>query len=287
MRPEKLQTKIFLDSGNPAQTRETLDLLGFLDGQTTNPSLFVKNPEVQERVSQGEKFDSAEINNFYRKIVTEISDLIPEGSVSVEVYADKDSSAKEIVRQSRDMNSWIPNAHIKLPITKAGLEAANQLVGEGIRVNMTLCFAQEQAAAVHAATRGAGEGQVYISPFIGRLDDRGENGVDLIKNIHNMYLNVNSHVELLAASTRSYEHHIYCLQLGIDRITSPFQLLKEWVDGGMWIPDDSFVYDAQGLKPIEYIEFDLEKDWSEYDIGHSLTDAGLQKFADDWNELIK
>src|SRR3989339_217562 len=119
MRPQNIKTRIFLDSGDPQETKQVLSALGFLDGQTTNPSLIAKN-------------------------------------------------------------TWIPNAHIKFPITASGLEAAHILTSEGMRVNMTLCFSQQQAAAVYVATRGVKKGDVFLSPFIGRLDDQGENGMNMI-----------------------------------------------------------------------------------------------------------
>src|SRR3989339_1153613 len=97
MRPENLKTRIFLDSGDPLETKKTLNLLGFLDGQTTNPSLVAKNPLVRERLSQGNKFTKEEILAMYKKIVQDISDQIPDGSVSVEVYADFNTKAEEII----------------------------------------------------------------------------------------------------------------------------------------------------------------------------------------------
>src|SRR3990167_3042266 len=107
MRPEGLQTKIFLDSGDPAETREAIKLLGFLDGQTTNPSLIAKNPQTT-----GKKFSKQEILDFYKKVVQEISGLIPDGSVSIEVYADGQTSSDEMLSQGREFFQWIPNAHI-------------------------------------------------------------------------------------------------------------------------------------------------------------------------------
>jgi len=98
---------------------------------------------------------------------------------------------------------------------------------------MTLVFSQEQAAAVYAATIGAKRGQVYLSPFIGRLDDRGEQGMDLIANIIKMYGAGDGHVEVLTASVRSLEHFTRAIELGSDIITSPFKVLKEWADARM------------------------------------------------------
>ena len=131
MKPGRLKTKIFLDSGDPQETREALRLLRFLDGQTTNPSLISRNPETA-----GKKFTKAELLEFYKGVVQEISRLIPRGSVSIEVYADKGTSAQDMLKQGREMFSWIPNAHIKFPTTKEGLRAAHQAIQGGIRVNM-------------------------------------------------------------------------------------------------------------------------------------------------------
>src|SRR3990172_71294 len=149
MKPANLKTKIFLDSGDPNETKQAIKLLGFLDGQTTNPSLIAKNPDAQ-----GKKFTEEEISSFYKGVVREISSLIPSGSISIEVYTDLDSTGDKLYQQGEMMFSWIPNAHIKYPITRSGLEAAEHSVETGIRVNMTLCFSEEQAAAVYASTLG-------------------------------------------------------------------------------------------------------------------------------------
>lgn len=287
MKPQNLATRIFLDSGDPEETKEVLRLLGFLDGQTTNPSLVNKNPEVKARIERGEKFTLQELYGFYREIVREVSNLIPNGFVSIEVYADKHTRAEEMLEQGREMFSWIPNAHIKFPTTKEGLKAAEQAVKEGMRVNMTLCFSQRQAAAVYAATLGAKKGQVLVSPFIGRLDDRGENGMDLIENIIQIYKKGDGHVEVLTASVRSLDHLLCAIHLGSDIVTAPFKILKEWTENGMQLPKEDFVYDAGALKPTLYKEIDLQKNWQEFDISHELTDAGIDRFAADWNSLLE
>jgi len=287
MRPQNLKTKIFLDSGDPAETKEIINLLGFLDGQTTNPTLISKNPYARERFKKGEKFSKQEIYDFYKKVVIEISKLIPDGSISIEVYADAATTADEMLEQAREMFSWIPNAHIKLPTTKEGLSAAEQAVKEGMRINMTLCFSQEQAAAVYSATRGAKPWQVYVSPFIGRLDDRGENGMDLIKNIIEMYKSGDDHVKLLTASVRNLKHFLYAISLGSDIITAPFQVLKGWGKKGLPLPGDNYTYNSQTLKQILYQDIPLDKNWQEYNIAHDLTDRGLEKFSSDWDMLIK
>lgn len=287
MRPsENLKTKIFLDSGDPQETKDILALLGFLDGQTTNPSLFAKNPEVQERAKTGEKFSREEVYGEYKKIVSEISALLPVGSVSVEVYADLKTSAEEMIKQAREMNAWIPNAHIKLPITSAGLQAAEKLVKEGVRVNMTLCFSQQQAAAVYQATAGAKKGDVFLSPFIGRFDDRGEDGMSFIENVIKMYKAGDGHVEILSASVRNYPHLLRCFQLQSDIVTVPAKILKDWAEHNFEIPSTDWQYSAGSLRPLIYETVDLNKPRQEYDIKHELTDKGLEKFAKDWNSLV-
>lgn len=287
MRPKELKTKIFLDGGDPGETKEILDLFGFLDGQTTNPTLISRNPKVQKRLEQGEKFKKEEILSFYREVVTEISEMIPQGSVSVEVYADSFTTAEQMLTEAREMSSWIPNAHIKFPSTKEGLKAAESAVKANLRVNMTLCFKQEQAAAVYAATLGSKKGDVFVSPFVGRLDDRGENGMDLISNTLKMYRKGDGHVELLAASIRNIDHLLYGLKLESDIISVPFKILKQWAQAGLQVPGPDYVYDPCDLKAMRYTDMDLTKKWQEYDIDHELTTKGIERFSMDWNTLIQ
>src|SRR3954463_16554008 len=151
MKPKGLNTRIFLDSGDPSETRQIKDLLGFLDGQTTNPTLVAKNPYAKQKFERGEKFTANEILGFYKQVIQEVSSIIPEGSASIEVYADESTDGETMFNQGREMFAWIPNAHIKYPLTKPGLQAAERSVNSDMRVNMTLCFSQAQAAAVYAA----------------------------------------------------------------------------------------------------------------------------------------
>jgi transaldolase len=275
MRPLSLRTKVFLDSGNPEETKEVLKLLGFLDGQTTNPSLIAKN-------LIGRKMVEIELLAFYQQTVQEISNLIPNGSVSVEVYADEKTTAEEMLLQARMMYRWIPNAWIKLPIIYEGLRAAEQAVKEKMRINMTLCFTQEQAAAVYAATGGATE-SVFISPFVGRLDDRGDRGLDLIDNILRMYQGGDGHVKVLGASLRNLNHLAEVNKSGIDIVTLPLKTIKEWAEN-IFISERSFV--SENLGRISYQNLNLNQSWKNFNIKHELTDVGLKKFADDWNGLI-
>ena len=286
-KPKSFKTRIFLDGGNPNETREIIALLGFLDGQTTNPTLISRNPEAKKRLDRGERFSEKEIFNFYHQVVQEISRLIPDGSISIEVYADLSTTAEKMLLQGEEMFSWIPNAHIKFPSAREGLKAAQQAVKEKMRVNMTLCFTEEQAAAVYAATRGAKRGDVFVSPFIGRLDDRGENGMDLISNIIRMYEKGDGHVEVLTASVRNLDHLLYALKLGSDIVTAPFNILKEWGKRGLPTPDEGYTYDPGKLTPLHFREIDLTKQWEDYDIRHDLTDKGMEQFSKDWNGLIR
>jgi len=156
---------------------------------------------------------------------------------------------------------------------------------------MTLCFSQEQAAAVYAATKGSKE-PVYVSPFVGRLDDRGENGIDLVKNIKTMYRNGDGHVHVLAASIRSIDHLLASFALDSELVTVPAKVLEKWVADNFPMPARDFSYKAVGpsgdpLKPISYKELDLNLPWQSFDISHELTTKGIQKFVADYRSTLK
>lgn len=286
MNTSEKKKKIFLDGCDPAETRKMVALLGFLDGQTTNPTLLALSPTIQTLAQQGRRLTHADLMAAYRQAVEEIAVLVPQGSVSIEVYADASTTADAMLRDARQMHAWIPNAHIKFPMTAGGLAAAAAAVREGMRVNMTLCFSQQQAGAVYTATREAKKGQVFISPFIGRLDDRGENGMDLIANILRMYAEGDGHVEVLAASIRSVDHILASMQLGAEIITAPTKILRVWAGAGRPEPSANWAYAPVGLAAIPYEEITLAKEWGAYNIQHELTDQGIARFAADWNALI-
>lgn len=287
MRPENLKTKIFLDSGDPADTRQALRLLGFLDGQTTNPTYFAKSAVVQEQLKLGKRFTLPELLNTYRRIVEQVSGMVLDGSVSIEVYADQHTSADEMFRQAKQMFSWIPNAHIKFPIIPEGMRAAHKALEAGLRVNMTLCFSQTQAAAVYALTRGAKRGDVFVSPFMGRHIDAGRSGVDFVRNIIAMYRHGDGHVEVLAASLRHLEELYAAIAGGVDIVTAGLKFLKAWSEKNLIIPNSNFIYDSSGLAPMPFAELSLEKSWDEYDIRDVMTNNGLEQFSSDWNALLK
>lgn len=278
-------TKILVDGGDPQDTKRIKGLLGFVDGQTTNPSLVAKNPEVARIVKSGQKLTESQETEEYRKIVQEISPLVGDAGVSIEVFADLDTSADQMLRQGREMNTWIPNAYIKYPCTTEGLKAAKRSVAEGVRVNITLCFSQSQAAAVYAATKGAAA-PVYVSPFIGRLDDIGQNGMDLIRNIKRMYATGDGHVHVLAASIRNLEHLLCSFHYGAELATVPAKVLEDWAGKGMPLPDADFSYAAVGAE-IKYENLDLNQPWEKFNLQHELTTKGIQKFVADYKSTIR
>lgn len=290
MRINKPSTKILLDGGDPDETLRIRNLLGFLDGQTTNPTYVAKNPEVQRRIVSGHKLSPEEQQREYKEIVRRISPLADSAGVSIEVFADFDTSAEEMLEQGEKMFSWIPNAYIKYPCIREGLRAAKMSVERGIRVNMTLCFSQAQAAAVYAATKGSKE-PVYVSPFVGRLDDRSDNGMQLVENIKRMYARGDGHVHVLVASLRSLEHLLYSFQLEAELATAPAKILEEWAGKKHPLPAENFVYaglDKSGkpLRKIPYQELDLHASWDSFDLKHELTDKGIRKFVADYRSTL-
>jgi transaldolase len=278
------KTKILVDGGDPDETRHVKELLGFVDGQTTNPSLIAKNPHIKELIASGHKLSSSEEMDEYKQIVQIISPLVGDGGVSIEVFSDEKTTALEMLDQGREMFSWIPNAYIKYPCTAEGLRAAQMSVRQDMRVNITLCFSQQQAAAVYAATKGTKD-PVYVSPFVGRLDDIGQDGMDVVKNIKRMLLKGDGHVLVLAASIRSLEHLLYCFVLDSELATVPAKILELWASKNFPMPDKQFQYKTSG-KPIPYEELDLEQPWEKFDIRHDLTRKGIEKFAADYRATL-
>jgi transaldolase len=291
MLTKKPKTKILVDGGDPEETLRIKSLIGFVDGQTTNPSLIAKNPEIQRRIISGHKLGLAEQSEEYKKIVQKISPLVGDAGVSIEVFANLSTTAEQMLVQGEDMFSWIPNAYIKYPCTYEGLRAAQMSVERGIRVNVTLCFSQEQAAGIYAATH-ASKAPVYVSPFIGRLDDRGENGMDLIKAIQQMYKASDGHVYVLAASIRTVDQLLACFALGVELVTVPIKVLESWAAKGLPMPDRNFVYrgvDTNGkpLKPIPYKNINLTKPWSAFNLRNELTTKGIEKFMADFEGTLR
>jgi transaldolase len=191
--------KFFLDTANLDEIRKAA-ALGLADGVTTNPTLIAKEGNVD-----------------FKQHIAEICQIVS-GPVSAEVTtADKD----EMLRQGREYVKIAPNVVIKCPLTAEGLEATRVLNDEGIKVNVTLCFSAAQA--ICAAKAGAS----FISPFLGRLDDIGQNGLELLSDIVEIYRNYGWKTEVLAASLRHPIHVIEAARLGSHIGTMPYKVLEQ------------------------------------------------------------
>jgi transaldolase len=213
--------QFFIDTADPAEIRKAA-ALGILDGVTTNPSLIAKTGRP------------------FADVMREIFALVP-GPISLEVLAER---ADDMVKEARRLREYGEQAVIKIPITEEGLNAIKVLSGEGIRTNATLCFSCLQALLVAKA------GATYVSPFVGRLDDRCADGMELISEIRQIYDNYDFPTKILVASIRHPLHVRDAALLGADVSTIP---------------------------------------WSVFDkmIRHPLTDEGLRTFASDWKKVPK
>ena len=208
--------KIFLDTANVADIKEGV-AIGVVDGVTTNPSLIAREKRP------------------FRPLVEEICAIVS-GDVSLEVVA---TDFEGMVKEGEELAQVAANVVVKCPLTKDGLKATKYLSGKGIKVNVTLCFSAPQA--LLAAKAGA----TYISPFLGRLDDIGAVGMDLIRDITGIYRNYGFRTQVLAASIRNPLHVIDAAKAGAHVSTMPFNVLEMLLK-------------------------------------HPLTDIGIKKFLDDW-----
>jgi len=188
--------KFFLDTANLDEIREGA-ALGLADGVTTNPSLIAKEGNVD-----------------FKTHIAEICKIVS-GPISAECTSE---DAAGMINEGREYSKIAPNVVVKCPLTREGLKATRQLDGEGIKVNVTLCFSAAQA--ILAAKAGAS----FISPFLGRLDDIGENGLVLLQDIIEIYDNYEWKTEVLAASLRSPIHVIEAARMGADIATMPFKI---------------------------------------------------------------
>jgi transaldolase len=191
--------KFFLDTANLNEIREAATF-GFADGVTTNPSLIAKEGNVD-----------------FKQHIAAICEIVS-GPVSAEVTG---QDLDGMLREGREYSKIAPNVVIKCPLTRDGLKATRRLTDEGIKVNVTLCFSAAQA--ILAAKAGA----AFISPFLGRLDDIGENGLILLQNIIEIYENYSWKTEVLAASMRHTLHVIESARLGADIATMPFKVIDQ------------------------------------------------------------
>lgn len=191
--------KFFLDTANLDEIREAA-AFGIADGVTTNPTLIAKEGDVD-----------------FREHIAAICEIVS-GPVSAECTSE---DTEGMLREGREYSKIASNVVIKCPLTRAGLKATRALSNEGIKVNVTLCFSAAQA--IMAAKAGAS----FISPFLGRLDDIGENGLLLLQDIIEVYRNYDWETEVLAASIRHPIHVIEAARMGADIATMPFKVIDQ------------------------------------------------------------
>jgi len=213
--------KFFIDTANVDAIRKAHER-GMVDGVTTNPSLVAK---------EGRDF---------RTVIDEIASFV-KGPISLEVVSE---DAEGMLKEARELNGWIDNAAIKIPMTWEGLKAVKVCSEEGIQTNVTLVFSPNQA--LLAAKAGA----TYVSPFIGRLDDIGQVGMEIVEGIAQIYLNYGLETEIIVASIRHPIHVFEAALLGAHIATIPPAVLDKMVN-------------------------------------HPLTDIGISKFLEDWKKVPK
>ena len=214
--------QIYLDTANIKEIKEAARL-GVISGVTTNPSL----------VSREGKAD-------YEAVVKEICSIIS-GPVSVEVLVE---GVKPMTQQAKVISSWAPNIVIKIPATTDGLEVTSALAKEKIKVNFTLCFSLNQALL------GARAGAAYVSPFVGRLDDAGHDGMEAVRDIVDVFAYYGLDTEVVAASIRHPQHCVAAAKAGADIATVPYKVLMQMIK-------------------------------------HPLTDVGVARFLGDWQRISK
>ena len=213
--------KFFIDTANIEEIKKAVDM-GMVDGVTTNPSLIARE------------------NKPFKKIIKDICKIV-DGPISAEVIA---LDAEGMVREGRELASIHANIVIKIPMTTEGLKAVKKLAEEKIRTNVTLIFSASQA--LMAAKAGAS----YASPFVGRLDDISQNGMDLISDIMNIYDNYGYATEVIVASIRNPIHVVDAALLGAHIATIPFKVIAQLAR-------------------------------------HPLTDLGMEQFLADWEKRTK
>ena len=212
--------RIFLDTANIEQIRKAAKL-GIVSGVTTNPTLLAKEGMAD-----------------YQAAIKEICSIIP-GPISAEVLTEE---AQAMVEQARDITTWAPNVVIKIPATAAGLEAISVLAKENIKVNMTLCFSLNQALL------GALAGATYVSVFVGRLDDVGHDGMQVVRDIVEVFDHYKLLTQVIAASIRHPQHCVAAAKAGAHIATVPYSVLMQMIQ-------------------------------------HPLTDAGVTRFLTDWRRV--
>ena len=214
--------RIFLDTANIDEIRQAAKL-GVISGVTTNPSLVAKEKRVD-----------------IKAVIQEISSIV-DGPISAEVLS---LEPEAMIQEAREVSSWSPNVVVKIPISASGLEAMAVLSKEGIKTNLTLCFSLNQALL------GAIAGATYVSPFVGRLDDIGHDGMQLVSEIVEVFDRYELASQVIAASIRHPLHVIVAAQAGAHIATIPYAVLMQMIK-------------------------------------HPLTDIGISRFAEDWRSIQK
>ncbi|MCI0785195.1 MAG: fructose-6-phosphate aldolase [Chloroflexi bacterium] len=214
--------QLFLDTANIQEIREGVRW-GVISGVTTNPSL-----AAAEGIGD---------SGSYKAAVQEIADLL-DGPISVEVVS---QDAAGMIAEGREIAEWIPNPWVKIPSTAAGFEAISVLSRDGIKINQTLCFS------VNQALLGAQAGSTAVSPFVGRLDDIGQEGMELVAEIVSLFRDYQIDTKVLAASIRHPLHCTLAARAGADIATVPYKILAQMAQ-------------------------------------HPLTDAGMTRFLADWEK---
>ena len=212
--------RIFLDTANIDQIKQSVKL-GVISGVTTNPTLMSREKPAD-----------------YETAIKEICAIVP-GPVSAEVVVE---DAKSMIEQARNIATWAPNIAVKIPATPDGLETISILAKEGIKVNMTLCFSLNQAIL------GALAGATYVSPFVGRLDDIGHDGMQLVKDIVEIFKYYELATQVIAASIRHPQHCVVAAKSGAHIATVPYKVLQQMMH-------------------------------------HPLTDIGVTRFLADWRRI--
>jgi transaldolase len=216
--------RIFLDTANIDEIRQAAKL-GVISGVTTNPSLVAKEKRADMKA-----------------VIREISSIV-DGPISAEVLS---LEPEAMIREAREVSSWSPNVVVKIPVSASGLEAVSVLSKEGIRTNLTLCFSLNQAIL------GAIVGATYVSAFVGRLDDAGHDGMQLVAEIVEIFDNYKDRLktQVIAASIRHPLHVVAAAKARAHIATVPYNVLMQMVK-------------------------------------HPLTDIGICRFAEDWQRISK
>jgi transaldolase len=214
--------KFFIDTANPREIRKAYEM-GVIDGVTTNPTLISKE------------------NRDFTSLIKEICDIVQGLPISLEVLSLK---AETMIEEARNLSERGENIVVKIPMTADGLKAIKVLVGEGIKTNTTLVFSPTQALLAAKA------GTTYVSPFIGRLDDISQTGMDLVAQMVTIFKNYGFGSKVIVSSIRHPIHVLEAALIGADVATIPYKVIEQLVQ-------------------------------------HPLTDIGIEKFLADWEKVPK